>query len=227
MKRILWTKILIFALSMVTLGCSSPTTTNTLAGTWTTNLGKVNFIQTGSEITGVIEGYGGNWNNTFKGTINENNEASFITDWFGDFTIILTENTFKSKSSELSFCGIRSDKSEELPAGCGFSGKWIVPSKSVFLDGSYMVLKQVGENVTGDLFDGSNNPYESITGTVEWGKGWHMNGTFKQRGQVTFYINASETGLEFLYSGQPNTQELCAIREGQASAYLGYFTCTP
>ena len=224
MKRILWTLILIVVLSGMTLGCGPVPAT--FAGAWTTNVGKVNFQQTGSDVTGSIEGYGGGWNDAFKGTVNASGEAVFNTKWFGDFTLVLAGDTFKSKSSDLSFCGIRSDKSQELPAGCGFSGKWIVPSKSVFLDGSYMVLKQVGENVTGDIYDGSNKPYDSLTGKVDWGKGWRMNGTSTQRGDVTLNINTAETGFEIVY-GSASTQQLCAVRDGQPSAYIMYFTCQP
>ena len=181
----------------------------------------------GDQVAGVIEGYGGFWNETFSGTINENGEAVFSTDWFGDFTLVLTDHTFKSKSSELSFCGIRSDVTEELPAGCGFSGKWLVPSKSVFLPGSYIILKQVGDQVTGDLYNGTDSIYDSFTGEVEWGKGWRANGTSSQRGELTLGINPGETGFEFLYGNQGNSQQLCAVREGQPGAYLGSYTCTP
>jgi len=225
MKRILWIGLLIAVLSSITFGCGS--VKKSFAGTWTANIGTVNFVQNGSEITGSIQGYGGFWNETLKGTINENDEAVFNTDWLGDFTLVLTDDIFKSKSGEISFCGIRSDKSQELPAGCGFSGKWIVPSKSVFLDGSYMVLKQVGENVTGELYDGNNKSYDSFTGKVDWGKGWRVNGASKQRGELSLWINASETGFEFIYGNSPNSQQLCAFRDGQASAYIGSFTCQP
>jgi hypothetical protein len=224
MKRILWIGILSIILSGMTLGCGPATLPVTFSGAWTTNVGKVNFQQTGNEIVGTIAGYGGFRNEPFTGTVNESGEAVFSTTWFGDFTLALTGDAFKSKSGKISFCGIRG--SQELPAGCGFSGKWIVPSKSVFPDGSYAVLKQVGESVTGDLFDGANKSFDSIIGKVEWGKGWRMIGTSAQRGEVTLGINAAETGFEIVY-GTDFAAQLCAVREGQPSAYISSFTCAP
>lgn len=227
MKNTVWAGILILALSISLIGCGpvSPAS-NSFAGTWTTNLGMMNFVQNGNKITGNMEGYGGNWNETFTGTINENGEAVFETEILGDFTLALNgDNTFKSTSTELSFCGIMGVA--ELPAGCGFSGKWIVPSKSVFLPGSYMVLKQIGDKVTGDLYDGNNTIYDSFSGFVDWGKGWRANGTTKQRGELSLWINAAETGFEFISGSKGNLQQLCAVREGVESAYLGSFYCEP
>lgn len=218
---------LMLALSMSLSGCGPATPAINFAGTWTANLGTINFVQNGNELTGNIEGYGGNWNETFNGTINEKGEAVFETEILGSFTLILNgEDTFKSISEELSFCGIRG-VNMELPAGCGFSGKWIVPSKSVFLNGSSMVLRQVGGNVTGDLNDENGNSYDSFTGTMEWGKGWRANGESAQRGDLSLWINSSETGFEFIYGEGGNSQELCAVREGVDSAYLGSYYCTP
>jgi len=225
MKNILWAGLLILALSTSLIGCG-PAALNTFAGTWTANIGTVNFVQQNDEITGTIQGYGGFWDETFTGTLNENGEAVFSTEWFGDFTLVLSgADTFKSKSSDLSFCGTRGANTE-LPAGCGFSGKWTVPSNSVFLDGSYMILKQVGANVTGDLYAGNDEPYDSFTGAVEWGKGWRALGATTERGELSLWINAAETGFEFV-GIQGNSQRLCAIRDGLASAKLSSFTCEP
>jgi hypothetical protein len=211
---------------MALTSCGSLTPVNSFAGTWTTNLGTINFVQNGKELTGNIEGYGGFWNETFTGSLNENGEAVFDTEILGGFTLILDgENTFKSTSADLSFCGIRG-VDMELPAGCGFSGKWIVPSKSVFLPGSYMLLKQVGENVTGSIFDENDSEYETFTGVMEWGKGWRANGEYSERGEISLWMNAAETGFQFM-SEQGNIQELCAVREGVESAYLSSFYCEP
>jgi hypothetical protein len=226
MKNILWAGILILALSTSLIGCGPVTQVNSFAGTWTTNLGMINFVQDGNDLTGNIEGYGGFWNETFTGTINENGEAVFETEVLGDFTLVLNEDdTFKSTSADLSFCGIRG-VDMELPAGCGFSGKWIVPSKSVFLPGSYMILKQVGENVTGTIYDENDNDYETFTGVMEWGKGWRANGEYSERGEISLWMNSAETGFQFMTS-KGNIQELCAVREGVDSAYLSSFYCEP
>ena len=89
-----------------------------------------------------------------------------------------------------------------------------------------MLLKQVGENVTGEIFDGNGNPYESFNGKMDWGKGWRANGTYKERGGISLWMNAAETGFQFM-SDKGNMQELCAVREGVDSAYLSSFYCEP
>lgn len=227
MKKLLWIGLLLIALTTSLIGCGPATlASDTFAGTWTTNLGMINFVQNEDQLIGNMEGYGGYWNETFTGSINENGEAIFETEILGDFTLVLSDdNKFRSTSSELSFCGVRG-VDMELPAGCGFSGKWIVPSKSVFLPGSYMLLKQIGENVTGEIFDGNDNPYESFNGKMDWGKGWRANGTYKERGEISLWMNAAETGFQFM-SDKGNIQELCAVREGVDSAYLSSFYCEP
>ena len=226
MKNILWAGTIILVAAIALTGCGPLTPASSFAGTWTTNLGTINFMQNGNELTGTIEGYGGFWNETFTGSINENGEAVFDTEVLGSFTLALnSENTFRSTSTDLSFCGIRG-VDMELPAGCGFSGKWIVPSKSVFLPGSYMTLKQVGENVTGTIYDENDNDYETFTGVMEWGKGWRANGEYSERGEISLWMNAAETGFQFM-SEKGNIQELCAVREGVDSAYLSSFYCEP
>ncbi|MCB0118058.1 MAG: hypothetical protein KDD72_03435 [Anaerolineales bacterium] len=226
MKKSLWAFLSILVLTSTIVSCGpAALQSDNVGGTWTTNVGIVNFVQNGSNITGAIEGYGGGRNDTFTGTINESGEAVFSTDWFGDFTLVFSENVFKTRSNDLMFCGIRGEK--DLPDWCGFSGKWSVPSKSVFPAGSYMILKQSGDKVTGDLFDGNGNNYDSFAGVVEWGKGWRANGVSSQRGELSLWMNASETGFQFMYGSTGNQQELCALREGYTSAYISSFTCEP
>ncbi len=217
---------LILTISTSLIGCGPVAPASNFAGTWTANLGTINFVQNGTELIGNIEGSGGNWNETFNGTINESGEAVVDPEILGNFKLVLNgEDTFKSTSEELSFCGIRG-VNMELPAGCGFSGKWIVPSKSVFLPGSYMLLTQVGENVTGTIYDENDNDYETFTGIMEWGKGWRANGKYSERGEISLWINSAETGFQFMTS-KGNSQELCAVREGVDSAYLSSFYCEP
>ena len=217
--------ISISLLAILLYGCGAPT--NSFAGTWVSNVGKISIAQSGNQITGVIEGYGNIHNESFQGKLISDNEAEFSTEWFGDFNLLVGTETFTSKSPDLSFCAIRSNISEELPDGCGFSGTWLVPSKSVFLDGTTLVLKQTGDKVSGDFLDKNGKAYESFTGFVYWGKGWQARGTGQQRGEMSLRMNASETGFEILYGDSENSQQLCAIRAGQAGAYLGYFTCEP
>lgn len=223
MKHISWVFLVVVILGML-LGCS-PATKNNFAGTWMTNVGTVSFLQEGSKLIGVIEGYGGVHNESFEGAVIEN-KATFSTAWFGDFILSRDGDAFKSITSDLAFCGVRLNATGELPAGCGFSGKWIVPSNSGFPGGGTMVLKQAGENVTGDLHDRNGEIYDTIAGTVYWGKGWGMNGVTGKGEDISFYMNSSETGFQISMDSVDDRQ-LCAIRDGQPSAYLGFFTCEP
>ena len=222
MKNISSKIVVLFVLCSLLLGCTPPG--NTVAGTWIANIGKVNFMQEGSKITGTIEGYGGQWNEPFEGTLT-NNMAVFNTEWFGDFTLIFEGDTFKSGSPNLSFCGVRSGGENELPAGCGFSGKWTIPDKPGFPGGSYLELKQVEENVTGTFYNGDGEVYDTVSGTVYWGKGWMMNGVTENHGEIMLGINSAETGFTIITDDFPYEQQLCAVREGQTDVYLGSYYC--
>jgi hypothetical protein len=215
--------VLFMLSSLLFAGCTPPNK-NTVADTWITNIGKVNFMQEGDKVTGAIEGYGGQWHETFEGTLT-NNQAAFSTEWFGDFTLVFNGDTFKNSSPDLAFCGIRSSKANELPAGCGFSGKWIVPAKVGFTDGSYIELKQAAENVTGTFYDGNGDVYDTISGTVYWGKGWMMDGTTEKHGKIQLDINAVETGFMITTTDFSYDDQLCAAREGQTKPYLGFYFC--
>jgi hypothetical protein len=228
MKRLLWTGLLLIAMSISLTGCGPATlASDSFAGTWTTNLGSMNFVQSGSEITGNIEGYGGIWNETFTGTINGNGEAVFDTEILGEFTLVLSgEDAFKSTTSELSFCGVRG-VDMELPSGCGFSGTWFTSSRFPAVDKGHIILTQTGATVTGNFYNAMGEKNETFTGTMEWGKGWRANGVTLRRGDLSLWMNSSETGFQLIYGESGNPQELCAVREGVDSAYLSSFTCQP
>ena len=222
MKNMSWEIIVLFVLGTLLSGCAKPS--NIAAGTWIANVGKLNFVQKDTKITGTIEGYGGQWNKAFEGTITDN-KAVFNTEWFGDFTLVFEGNAFKSTSPDSAFCGIRSGGKNELPAGCGFSSKWTIPDKPGFPGGSYIELKQVEENVTGTFYNGAGEVYDTVSGTVYWGKGWRMNGTTEKHGKITLDINSAETGFMIVTDDFPPDAQLCAVREGQTNVYLMWYYC--
>lgn len=222
MQNISWKVLVLFVVGILVAGFVPAK--NTVAGKWIANVGKINFKQDGSKITGSIKGYGGQWDETFVGTLTDNT-AVFNTVWFGDFTLIFEGDTFKSGSPDLAFCGIRPGGGNELPSGCGFSGKWNVPANSVFLEGSYIELKQAAGKVSGTFYNGDGTVYDTISGDVYWGKGWTMNGVTKEHGQISLNMNAAETGFMIITDDFPIDQRLCAIREGQTSAYLMFYYC--
>ena len=197
---------------------------NKFNGEWVMNVGTVNLVQHGNDVTGTIDGYGGFWHQPLVGTA-KGKEVSFSTTFLGDFTLALDSKQLKSTSPDLSICGVRSDVTDVIQKGCGFSDKWIVAPSNIFPAGTYILLTQTAGDVNGDMYDGNDNIFDSITGTMYWGKGWRMNGT-TNLDPVTFVMNAAETGFEIVFDPTANLQ-LCAVREGQTSAYLGYFTCQP
>jgi hypothetical protein len=140
-------------------------------------------------------------------------EATFITNWFGKFTLILNGTVFKSKSPDLSFCGINSVLSEVPPDGCGFSGRWALQTNTYF-PGSYMILKQTEEQVRGTVYDQDGQFVDSIFGSVLWGKGWRMQGQSSRYGWLVLNITSSETGLEYSANNADPASNQCAVRAG-------------
>jgi hypothetical protein len=193
-------------------------------GEWVMNIGTLNLVQHGNDVSGTIQGYGGFWNQPLQGKA-KGKEVTFSTTFLGDFTLALDGDQLKSKSPDLSVCGVRSDVTQVLQKGCGFTDKWIVAPNNIFPQGTYILLTQTAGQVAGDMYDGNDQIFDSITGTMYWGKGWRMNGS-TNLDPVTFIMNAAETGFEIVFDPSANLQ-LCAVREGQTSAYLGYFTCQP
>jgi hypothetical protein len=222
MKNVSWKILVLFVVGTLFAGCAPASAT--AADTWVANIGKVSFMQEGTKITGAIEGYGGQWKEGFEGILTDD-QAVFHTEWFGDFTLVFEGDTFKSTSPDLAFCGIRSGGENELPAGCGFSGKWTIPDKPGFPEGSTIELKQVEENVTGTIYSGDGEVYDTISGTVYWGKGWMMEGTTEKHGAIRLDPNSAETGFMIVTEEFPVDEQLCAVREGQTSAYLMFYSC--
>ncbi|MCB0102015.1 MAG: hypothetical protein KDD74_08230, partial [Anaerolineales bacterium] len=103
-KRFVFYLSLILNLWLVSCGPAILPAQN-YAGTWTTNLGTINFVQDGYNLKGLMEGYGGFWSEIFNGAINEQGIADFETEVLGNFSLKLDGDTFKSTSSDLSFCG--------------------------------------------------------------------------------------------------------------------------
>jgi hypothetical protein len=196
-------------------------------GDWITNVGRLNFRQDGSgEIIGTMEGYGDlARQDALQGTLNGDG-ATLNSQMLGDLQIVFTGNTFRTiPGSRVSFCGIRASESNELPAGCGFSGTWVLSANSFFPEGSRVVMKQVAENVLGDFYDGKGNVFDSLTGQVNWGKGWWLGGINEKGHTITLMMNSFETGFEYIYDDLYQMR-LCAVRDGLNSADLGNFICS-
>jgi hypothetical protein len=215
-----------------TLDVSTPEPTKVTLGSedglWITNVGKLNLKQDGSgEITATLDGYGDlGRQDTLQGTLN-GDTATLNSQMFGDLTILFSGKTFKTaQGSRNAFCGIRASESNELPAGCGFSGKWTLAANSFFPGDSVVILKQVAGNVSGDFYDGKGNTFDKLTGQVSWGKGWWLGGKNEKGHTITLIMNSFETGFEYIYDDLYQLK-LCAVRDGLNSADLGNFICAP
>ena len=208
---------------------TEPTVSAQVDGLWITNVGKLNLKQNvygSGEITGTMEGYGGmGRQDTLQGTLN--GDTVILNSYMlGDLNLTFSTNTFKTADgSRNAFCGTRASESNELPSGCGFSGKWILTANSFFPESSFVVLKQTAGNVSGDFYDGKGNVFDKLTGQVTWSKGWWLGGKNEKGHTITLMMNSFETGFEYIYDDLFQLK-LCAVRDGLNSADLGNFTCS-
>jgi hypothetical protein len=214
------------ATSDMTPSTAAPIVSPQIDGLWITNVGKLILKQNGPEVTGTTDSYGDlGRQDTLQGTLN-GNTVTMNSQMLGDLNLTFFGDTFKTADgSRVSFCGIRASVSNELPVGCGFSGKWLLAANSFFPQGSIMVLKQVTGNVTGDFYDGKGNAFDKLTGQVSWGKGWWLGGKNGKGHTITLMMNSFETGFEYIYNDQFQ-MKLCAVRDGLNSADLGNFICS-
>lgn len=215
------------ATSDMTPSTAAPIALAQIDGLWITNVGRLNLRQDGSgEITATMEGYGDlRRQDVLQGTLN-GDAVTLNSQMLGDLNLTFSDNTFKTvDGSRNAFCGIRASVSDELPAGCGFSGKWLLAPNSFFPGSSYVVLKQTAGNVNGDFYDGKDNAFDKFTGQVSWGKGWWLGGKNEKGHTITLMMNSFETGFEYIYDDLYQLK-LCAVRDGFNSADLGNFICS-
>jgi len=190
-------------------------------GTWTGNVATVILTQTGNQVTGSVEGYGGHWTFPVTGTVS----GSILTfegeTPLGALAIVLSSNgkTFKSADPAMAFCGTRDSV---LPAGCGFSGNWNLKSDLVPA-GSVAKLTQTGANVTGSVVGPDGATLTPLNATVSWGKGWQGVGT-NAWGDFVLSMTTDEKAFQ-IAAGSDFGKEWCGLREGETSAYVMYFTC--
>lgn len=191
-------------------------------GTWTANVGIVTLKQNGDEVTGSVEGYGGQWNFPVSGVISGTILTFTGETPLGSLAIVLSADskTFKSADPATAFCGTRDSI---LPAGCGFSGNWNLKSDLVPA-GSVAKLTQAGAKVTGSVVGPDGATLTPLNATVSWGKGWQAVGA-NDLGEFVLSMTADEKAFELAWAAPPGG-EWCGLREGETSAYVMYFTCT-
>lgn len=195
-------------------------------GMWTGNVAILTLVQTGNEVTGSVEGYGGTWTFAVNGTVSGTILTFAGETPLGPLAIVLSEygKTFRSANPAQAFCGTRSDT---LPDGCGFSGTWNL--KADFLpEGSTAKLTQSGANVSGAAYGPDGAELALLTSVVSWGKGWQAEGT-NVWGSFSFGMTADENAFYLIAQDQPaqdkNNREWCGLREGESTAYVLFFDC--
>lgn len=213
--------LLIILLLLVLLPACQPAAPD-FTGRWTTNVGILTLTQTGDEVTGSFEGYGGFFVFTLSGQVS----GAILS--FAPVTknlpqlpdIVLSEDgqTFHSASNTEGFCGSRD---ETLPEGCGFSGTWKL--KADFIpEGSTAKLTQTGASVTGNAYGPDGVTLASFDGSAEWGKGFHAIG-INEWGD--YFLSMTPNGQAFYLMIDASNSEWCGLREGETSAYVLFFTC--
>jgi hypothetical protein len=207
-----------------TLG-ATPSSWEDFEGSWYTNIAVLTLQQNDSKVMGSIKGYGDYWNEAVSGNANGRILTFDKTSFFGDLAIELSTdgNSFKSTDPKISFCGVRKGP---LPTGCGFSGKWYLKA-NIFPEGSYMVLLQTGYKVTGKVYTNLDKVWESVSGEIEWGKGWRLKGKGTNRVEnFSLEMTATEKAFQVTNPGN-SSSEWCGLRENESQVWAFYFWCKP
>ncbi len=138
-------------------------------GTWYTNFAEVTFQQSGATVSGSYQRYGYNESLALYGTVSGRTlDGNFGNDRADQVTFTLSEDgnymdgawLYRTDGRWRQWCGVRS-AAGALPAGCGFSGDWYTASDYATAAQPTARLQQIGPNVTGTFFNGSDQ------GTVE------------------------------------------------------------
>ena len=214
-------KLLLIVVLLATLLSACGPSTPDFSGKWTANVGIVTLTQQEDKVTGSVEGYGGTWNFPLTGTVSGTILTFDGETPLGPLAIVLSNDgkTFHSANPDASFCGARDTV---LPAGCGFSGNWQILS-SLVPAGSVAKLTQTLSAVSGAVYGPDGAQIASLDATVNWGKGWQAVGV-NEWGDFVLSMTASEKAFELAAGGEFGKQ-WCGLREGEASAYVMYFTC--
>lgn len=220
------TKILLIVILLASMLSACAPAAPDFTGTWTGNVAILTLVQSGNEVTGSVEGYGGTWTFAVNGTVSGTILTFAGETPLGPLAIVLSENgkTFHSADAALAFCGTRSDT---LPDGCGFSGEWKL--KADFLpEGVTARLTQTGADVSGAAYGPDGGQIALLISAVTWGKGWSAAGT-NDWGDFTLSMTSDEKAFDLVVPAQPakdkNNREWCGLRAGESTAYVFAFDC--
>ncbi len=133
-------------------------------GTWYTNFAEMTLQQSGDTVRGSYQRYGYNETLALNGTVSERTlDGNFGTNPADQVTFTLSQDgnyvdgawLYRTDGRWRQWCGVRVGLGA-LPAGCGFSGDWYTASDYATAAQPTARLQQIGPNVTGTFFNGSN-----------------------------------------------------------------------
>ena len=160
------------------------TTEPTFEGRWYTHIAQLDLVQDGTQVTGTVAGYDGNWNFEIAGTVSDTGVGNILavseSDVVGAFALTLSDDGQLIRGTDeepMNWCGVRDDAfpDDALPDGCGYSGTWSIFSQDYITPiGSYLELVQTRGVVTGTLLSLEQTPLQTIKGEVKWGKGYQL-----------------------------------------------------
>jgi len=190
------------------------------AGTWNTNVAKLTLSQEGSNITGLLEGYGDSHRQELTGKVDGDTLTFEGQNPLGLTPIQIDSrgDTFHSSDPSRAFCGSRANI---LPDGCGFSGKWKLNAPDLFPPGSYAVLRQEVDKVSGSIFDANGAELMRVDAQVVWTEDWAAHWR-----NFTATMSRDEKAFQITLDGSPPTGPWCGVRDGLTSAPLPSFTCS-
>ncbi len=164
-------------------------------GTWQTNIATLTLTQTGADVSGRLEGYGGEFSGEVTGVV----EGAYlyldvsqvlpwsepVVFWMGD-----DGNTLFSNETGNHWCGVRDGP---LPEGCGFSGRWCLTSEGEgFPEKGYAELVQDGSVVRGSVYAENGEWVGDVEGEVQWAKGHGMSGMLNGETALFWWMRQGE-----------------------------------
>lgn len=206
---------------------SGETDDRSLSGEWTFNFGTMILAADGVRVAGTYRWYGGlnageitgsimHGTDQFRGIwISQGNpsEQGFLKWPMRDLPVI--RGVFDNGDTEGQWCAVRAGQA--LPAGCGFSGEWLLHFGQGNLEGQ-ATLVQTGDRVRG-TYTTANGEQGTIEGTITalsiteaaLSGNWQNNNG--ESGPFEWRID-STTGRTFAGRRQPGHSEWCGWREG-------------
>lgn len=150
-------------LSKLPVQDAPPAASGPFSGSWNTNFAQMSMQQNGAEVTGSYTKYGAAQAIGFTGTVSGNTLNARTNERGTNFQLLLSvdESRFDGQwvgnGRSYPWCGVRRGP---LPAGCGFSGRWLTHGGKGWVE-----LSQTGSSLSGSYYNGAS--YGTLNGFFE------------------------------------------------------------